>query len=759
MASAASYELLGETVLKGLGDRLLEKRKQAANEIEAKVRTVLLDSPTGRDYVHRIISCLHRDLIDSRQRDQKKGGLQAFASVAVACGDEIQHFLQQLLPPVLCSFQDDEVRVKYYACEAVLNIYNVAGKLLLPYFNQIFDAILKCHIDPDNDLRSAAVLVDQKLQELVMNHGDQFGTAEFVLQLATWVKIKSPPVRLSLLSWIRMLLDIPQTHMVSCAPHYLDVVFTMLPDQTRDIRQTAHALLRDLLSKVTSSSHESALQIISSTTGILVKICYAHDACSRIVALYWLHDYVAIQMNKAPADLEHNEVRLAEAAELSSRGSDEQNRSKYQHQLCESWMASLPELVGGTLHCIDDREEEIARVAVQMDGALLDMVQSLKEEIPVDPLVERMIRSMQERESMTVRVTCMQWICMLLNHSPAQMLRHPTLPRLFDPIFRTLSLSDEEVVVAAVQVLAMIMGARNRDEDRLNDGAWPFREEEDSTGDLFSVVTEKLLRLFAAERSVLADRGRLMIRHLCGHLDPRRLYVTVARAIKQEKDLEFAQQLVQTFSWILFTATETRNLREELLTAPVNLLQQAGQAPAGRLFLELLEPWFHNPVSALALCLLAQQDDLAFELTARFAAFEPTIDLLKQLDQLVQLLESPMFSRMRLRLLEPAKHPALVKCILALAMILPRASAFNLLRERILVIQSGLLLEARAPRLQNNASGDGLQKAATWSGARRMLCWSEGQPQSNRQPGDPNTKMASLLLKFNATAAAAAPGR
>merc|ERR1719188_929338 len=110
-----------------------------------------------------------------------------------------------------------------------------------------------------------------------------------------------------------------------------------------------------------------------------------------------------------------------------------------------------------------------------------------------------------------------------------------------------------------------------------------------------------------------------MIRQLCGHLDPRRFYVTVARAIERESETnhEFAQQLVQTFSWILLTAQETKVLRDELAR------EDCDGDQAKPLFLELLTPWFHNPVSALVLCLWAQQFELASQLTARFAAFEP----------------------------------------------------------------------------------------------------------------------------------------
>jgi len=85
----------------------------------------------------------------------------------------------------------------------------------------------------------------------------------------------------------------------------------------------------------------------------------------------------------------------------------------------------------------------------------------------------------------------------------------------------------------------------------------------------------------------------------------------------QEPNKDFAQKLVQTFNWILLTAAETRQLREELLEESQShpqLLQLAslpnstsgtGAKEVKPLFLELLEPWFHNPASALALCLLA----------------------------------------------------------------------------------------------------------------------------------------------------------
>jgi vacuole morphology and inheritance protein 14 len=416
-------------------------------------------------------------------------------------------------------------------------------------------------------------------------------------------------------------------------------------------------------------------------------------------------------------------------------------------KLSDTWIELLPEILGGTLNCVHHSEEEISRMAVQLNNELLEMVQNLNNDFPVEELVERLLVSLQAKDqSMVVCTACLQWICMLLAQCPEKMLKAPTLQRLFVPIFETLLHRDDEVCLASLQVLAQIM--------QKNGSAISPEQGSSEEKDLFSEVTHRVLDLFRKDRSMLEERGRLMIRQLCGHLDPRKLYVTVAHAIKSENDLELAQQLVQTFSWILLTAKETKNLREELLLTPSLVVadtaalaqrKESGTDASRRdtgtdasLFLDLLEPWFHNPVSALALCLWASQYELATELTVRLAAFEPSIDLLRQLDQLVHLLESPIFSRLRLRLLEPQRHPALLKCLLSLAMLLPQAGAFKTLRERIQVVQSGLLLEG-----QRDTGGRD-------PGAQRNSWWSQNTKSGAGSPAD----LVTLLDQFDKVAEA-----
>ena len=55
----------------------------------------------------------------------------------------------------------------------------------------------------------------------------------------------------------------------------------------------------------------------------------------------------------------------------------------------------------------------------------------------------------------------------------------------------------------------------------------------------------------------------------------------------------------------------------------------------------------------LSLCLLAQAYEQAYNLLQIFAELEMTVNMLIQIDKLVQLLESPVFTYLRMQLLEP----------------------------------------------------------------------------------------------------------
>ncbi|KAJ2740973.1 hypothetical protein GGI20_005506 [Coemansia sp. BCRC 34301] len=105
------------------------------------------------------------------------------------------------------------------------------------------------------------------------------------------------------------------------------------------------------------------------------------------------------------------------------------------------------------------------------------------------------------------------------------------------------------------------------------------------------------------------------------------------------------------------------------------------------LFCALFRAWSHNPAACLTLCLLSQHYDIASELISVFGAqttpHDLTVSFLVQLDKLVQLIESPVFTYLRLQLLDPLRNPALVRALYGLLMMLPQSSAFAILRNRL----------------------------------------------------------------------------
>uniref|UniRef100_T1KW61 Vacuolar protein 14 C-terminal Fig4-binding domain-containing protein n=1 Tax=Tetranychus urticae TaxID=32264 RepID=T1KW61_TETUR len=73
----------------------------------------------------------------------------------------------------------------------------------------------------------------------------------------------------------------------------------------------------------------------------------------------------------------------------------------------------------------------------------------------------------------------------------------------------------------------------------------------------------------------------------------------------------------------------------------------------------------------------------ARDLIAIFGDLEITVQFLTEIDQLVQLIESPIFAYLRLELLDTGKNEDLVKSLYGLLMLLLQSDAFHLLRKRL----------------------------------------------------------------------------
>ncbi|KAF2718443.1 ARM repeat-containing protein [Polychaeton citri CBS 116435] len=263
-----------------------------------------------------------------------------------------------------------------------------------------------------------------------------------------------------------------------------------------------------------------------------------------------------------------------------------------------------------------------------------------------------MLQFLHEHEA--TRVAALAWLIMLHRKSPRKVLaiHDGTFPALL----KTLSDPAEAVVTRDLLLLSQI--SKNSDES------------------YFTSFMVNLLKLFCTDRRLLETRGNLIIRQLCLSLSAERIYRTMADCLERdEDDIEFASIMVQNLNNNLITAPELQDLRKRLR----NLDTKDGQT----FFTVLFKAWCVNAVATFSLCLLAQAYEQAYHLLQIFAELEMTVNMLIQIDKLVQLLESPVFTYLRMQLLEPERYPHLYKCLYGLLMLLPQSSAFAALKNRL----------------------------------------------------------------------------
>lgn len=256
------------------------------------------------------------------------------------------------------------------------------------------------------------------------------------------------------------------------------------------------------------------------------------------------------------------------------------------------------------------------------------------------------------------RVTALEWLIMLHQKAPQRILtmHDGTFPALL----KTLSDPSEEVIRCDLRLLAQISSA--------------------SEDLYFSSFMANLLSLFSTDRRLLETRGSLIIRQLCASLHTERIFRTLSELLEKDEDLEFAGIMVQNLNIILITSPELADFRRRLK----NVDSKDGQ----QLFVSLYRSWCHNAVATFSLCLLSQAYEHASNLLQIFADLEITVAMLIQIDKLVQLLESPIFTSLRLQLLDPDKNPFLLKSLYGLLMLLPQSSAFATLRNRLSAVSS-----------------------------------------------------------------------
>ncbi|KAJ3152671.1 hypothetical protein HDU86_005544 [Geranomyces michiganensis] len=783
MAPLSEPSPFSPQVIRGLSDKLYEKRKAAALDVERLIRDALLLAPEqGSARVTLILKTLIEDFAYSSLPNARNGGLIALAAAAIALGAaELCRHLDAITPPILSCFTDQDSRVRYYACESMYNVAKVARGDILKYFNEVFDALSKLSSDAEPSVKNGAELLDRLMKDIVSEratfwapdqqdagpaaadtkpaavdamspaisgplttgepistpslpvasthpfpivpgtvplrpgmHPTQFNLPRFIPLLAERIHTLAPFTRTFLVQWISVLDSVPDLELIAFLPDFLDGLFNYLSDPNIDVRIATLNVLAEFLKEIrdvlVTQRERGCLRIkgkadsgdggaesnaivvspssaettaggagmrnneslpyvpglgvvldIGRMTEILIPHLMSTDEETQATSLRWINEFITLA----------REVILP-----------------FSPMLLNAILPSLAHSVAAIKHVASETNANLYKLILDLPTTMATTTTTTSrgkgggsvrlDAIDLQATVETLTLQFQDEREET-RVAALEWLLMLHRKAPMEVLCSDDAT--FQALLRTLSDSSEEVVKRDLQLLAQV--------------------SQHSDDEYFTRFMVNLLSLFSTDRRLLETRGSLIVRQLCLSLNPERMYRTFAEIIEREEDLEFASTMVQNLNFILITAPELADLRRRLknLDSPrgggggfTNTTTTDSSTANHLLFTALYRSWSHNAVAVFSLCLLAQAYEHAANLLTLFADLEITVPLLIQIDKLVQLLESPVFTYLRLQLLEPERYPYLFKCLYGILMLLPQSSAFATLRNRLNSVSSMVFL-------------------------------------------------------------------
>ncbi|CAG8798279.1 10889_t:CDS:2, partial [Gigaspora rosea] len=160
----ADTSALNAQIIRGLNDRVYEKRKAAALEVEKLIREHTANKEPEK--IKAILNKLVSDFAGSQQANSRNGGLIGLAAASIALGPNVAVHLDEIVPPVLACFSDQDSRVRYYACESMYNIAKVSKGEILRYFNEVFDAMSKLAADSEVSVKNGTELLDRLIKDI-----------------------------------------------------------------------------------------------------------------------------------------------------------------------------------------------------------------------------------------------------------------------------------------------------------------------------------------------------------------------------------------------------------------------------------------------------------------------------------------------------------------------------------------------------------------------------------------------------------------
>ncbi|GAB1601196.1 protein VAC14 homolog [Argonauta hians] len=696
---------LSVSCVRALNDKLYEKRKIAAQEIDKMVKEFLSQNNTTQ--IRKLLRVLGEDFAVSHNLNTRKGGLMGLAATAIGLGKESDKYVSGLVRPVLACFHDQDSGVRYYACEALYNIVKVCRGSVLPYFNDIFNGLSKLTADPDQHVKNGTELLDRLIKDIV-TESSSFDLVAFIPLLRERIYTTNTFARQFVVSWISVLDAVPNINMLFLLPDILDGLFRILGDSNPEISKACENVFNSFLTGIRKSKNGVNFHGMGN---ILIVHSQSSEDLIQHIALMWLHEFVVLsgrtmlpfasgiinatlpclaysdtsqrQVKEAAKMLNMRMMQIVDsrddqlpttttttttttattttttAADSSSNSSSKKESDNTATAAATTTTTASPEPGETTKEGISDLRD------VQLDIASVISV----------------LCQMLTHNSIQTRIAALQWFGHLLNKIPIKTFQY--IDDFFPLFLQTLKDPSDEVVLLDLEALAEISSNPAGKQTKAGSGGEPCQPEDKcatpkvltSLNHYFDKFMMELIHLFHKEQNLLEEKGTFILRQLALQLNAEDIYRALSEILRRETDAQFACIMVQTLNTILLTSTELFELR--------NQLKDLKTPESCSLFTCLYKSWCHGPVATVSLCYLTQNYQHACDLLETFGDLEITKEFLIELDKLVQLIESPIFAYLRLQMLEAENNQYLVKSMYGILMLLPQSEAFRILQARL----------------------------------------------------------------------------
>ena len=287
-------ELLGSHIVVGLTDKAVERRVYSGRELGfiASSRSKNLDDRNMNLWLEECIGLIGSELLCSPYAHYRMGGLLACSSLVSACAEKVsESLLNDIVGSLGKLVNDDEGRVRYFACDAVCSVTRIVRSRVLESFAIVFDCVCKLSGDGESENRQCATALDRMLKEVVTEQYKNNPTNEYGIVHAVGERMSYPNVyaKQVCLGWVLLLESIPNADILPFLALFLPPLISMVSLNAsrapRDNSVQAESILKKLLGKVERESVAITAEIIDEIFSVLLKHCVPRDA---LLVLPWL---------------------------------------------------------------------------------------------------------------------------------------------------------------------------------------------------------------------------------------------------------------------------------------------------------------------------------------------------------------------------------------------------------------------------------------------------------------------------------------